>query len=520
MKFIVVTSVVLASLHIPCLADNHRMLNFDFVKFQIEENSNSLNTIESITDEIQDTGRLVEQLEPKLKARRDHSYSNEFLDNIRLFSLEDVIKLTLDQSPSIVESKFIADAQLWQLIAANRQYLPKISLIGSFNNTNKTNRNVGFKTDEGCLQDFCSVFPPFPSALPGIVSYSQYTPLATINWKLFDLSRNADIESERSTFDALRLQATVSARSQVLQSQLDYFKLQSLMYMIAIYQSFIQQSSGFYLANVVDKDDFRLVKLQLYNNINTLLGLYEEMISTSSQLSESMGLSPFAYPLPMRKLSDKYPEWVDDNVLTTIEYALKNSEEIAILKHQRDAEIWLQRKFSRAYLPTLSIDGGVSKEFYNGNIKNKIVSRRGQGTSSAYDATLGLNLEWKFDGLINAAQATSSSMKGQSIEASITQEKLNIASEIQSAFADWKIGFTRINNTKYLVEEQSKALLAKSLMFSDKKDPTTFVVAQTELIRLHDSYSQAVFSVNSGLARLYRSSSIWPPGVEKILSLP
>ena len=172
---------------------------------------------------------LVDKLQ-QLRARVDASSQK--------VSLEEAIELGLRHNPDLVAAFRAIQQYEWQLIAAQRQWYPKLELsngapfVGLSANTYiqhfyNSQRELVMSSPGSALDA--------PSQVKQFTTTAVLQPGATASWSFIDPTRQPNINAASEALRQQKLLFDVSARNLILQIQTSYYSLQSTVSSLLIF---------------------------------------------------------------------------------------------------------------------------------------------------------------------------------------------------------------------------------------------------------------------------------------------
>ena len=206
---------------------------------------------------------------------------------------------------------------------------------------------------------------------------TQFAPGVSLTWTFFDLSRQSLIESG---FYALKQQQYLYAatvRDQFLSVQQSYYNLQGssliIQYYFPLYENLIKQYSILkeqFASGLIDIVTLSQTRSQLYLTLNQLIGYYNSLFDSSSNLSRNIGVSPDILFTPDSKLA-RAGNW-NLSLQNSLISAEKSREEISAAMSAVESSNQFSRYYIAQYLPTFSLYGSYSVNNNWGNSSLRI----------------------------------------------------------------------------------------------------------------------------------------------------
>jgi len=462
---------------------------------------NGLSAPQVISDPL--AGRLRQQLK-ELRSQLDA--------RAKPASLDQALEAGLLHNPLLASAYAQIQGQQWSLIAVRRQWYPSLNA--------SSDRLPG--------QTFATSSERGDSPTnSNTTTYSNATNTdlnLALNWTFFDPSRGPDINAASQNLKQQQLLFDVSARNLVLAIQQAYFSLQEQQLLIKAYEEIlagteqqVQITEAKFNNGVVSIADVEQIRTQQYSTIGTVINAYRQLIDASSQLAQTMALTPGTLVIPSEELKP-LGRW-DEPLQSTIEQALQLREEIQASLAAAASASWSATSLFNRYWPQFSV-GALGR--YAGN--NRTSGLPGDSTSFNdrslnWDGAVGIGFNWRlFDGGINAANAEAQKATARAARDQAAERRLDVSREVEQNYANYITSQLALDSTKAQVNSARAAAVAVQERFAVGVSDMPAVVQVLNLsIDAANAYATAVRVHNSAIASLYRSSARWPAGTEPLL---
>jgi outer membrane protein TolC len=445
--------------------------------------------------------------------------AHTLLRGAQRMTLAEAMRASLLHNPSLQASFATIQASEWNLIANQRRWLPTASvqaspgttLLGQVFDTTAAsypnNSNSSFATST------------YNSSYNNFSNYSNASLGLILSWSFFDPSRQPAINTASSTLKAQKLAFNVVARSQVLNVETLYHRLQATQTLIGIYEQIYRQNQRqLQLVNAQLKigmtniGDAEQKKTQLLNQLNQLILLYRQQARDASDLAAVVGAEPGSSVVPSEPLED--PQGWPLSLEATVQEGLRLREEIQASLAEASAATWDARRLVNTYLPVLMLTGTA-------------YGYRGQGTFSANvgqdpspyfsrqyaaDASVGLGLRWDFlDGGIRSAQAKQADFQARALQSQAQQNRLTVGDQIRSSYATYITAKLGLEPARLAYASSEKALQVATKRYEiGIGTMTDLIQATTQMGDAATNLSAMRLSYSNAIAELYRYSALWP----------
>ena len=361
---------------------------------------------------------------------------------------------------------------------------------------------------------------------------TQFAPGVSLTWTFFDLSRQSLIESG---FYALKQQQYLYAatvRDQFLSVQQSYYNLQGssliIQYYFPLYENLIKQYSILkeqFASGLIDIVTLSQTRSQLYLTLNQLIGYYNSLFDSSSNLSRNIGVSPDILFTPDSKLA-RTGDW-NLSLQNSLISAEKSREEISAAMSAVKSSNQFSRYYIAQYLPTFSLYGSYSvnnnwgnsssKNYYNKDSPAEYTSN----TSTPYSyntrsiASIGLSFSWSiFDGGSNYFKSKRQDALAYQNLANADGQKLLVSQQVRSAFSIYKTSDLQEQLASNAFKSAQTASDASLYRFNaGVSDITTYIQTIQLFTSAASSYVQALTDYNNSVAQLYRYTSVFPENI-------
>ena len=443
-------------------------------------------------------------------------------------SLTDAIILGIQNNPQLKQSFYVIQQYEWDLIAAQRQWLPTLTMsngspfIGYTWSTFVQNQ---YGINNRKKSDSSSVFNRIPISSSSLFNQaykskeSNFQPGLVFSWNFIDLTRQPDINSASEALSQQKLLFNVSARTLIASIQSSYFKLQQNLQLISSFKEFYQinrrqleileaqQSIG--MSTVLDTEQTRS---QIFNQLNQLVSYVQDFIQTSSDLSKLLALSDDSFIVPSEpaSISGSWMMSLDE----TLKLAVEQREEIqASLAAARSAK-WSGISLMRSYLPVVQLTANGSLDFSNGYSHVPIDQSPGTALTEnkTWTGSAGIGFTWSiFDGGISAANAQSSYAQSRQNIADAEDQRLSVVNQVESSFASMETSKVSISSAHSAYSSANHAhTAARARLVAGVGDITSVVQSMQLLSIAAQQVASALYSYNTSISDLYRYTATWP----------
>lgn len=452
------------------------------------------------------------QLQARLK-----QLQQQFQSRARPIDLRAALQQSLAANPILAQAYSQIQASQWDVIAARREWYPKLDatagpaggLFGFRGGTTKTTRD----SQQPLFRPF-SVY----------TNSAQAAPSMALTWTFFNPSRGPTIAASGANLRSQELLFNVSARQLVLDVQLAYFSLQEQRQLLRSYEQILEVTNGevarteaLFNSGTASIADVEQIRTQQYQNLSLLIATYDQLIAASAALAEAMALPPGTLVLPEDNLS-AISDWPLSRE-QTLQQALALREEIQASLAQAASANWVATALFNRYWPRFSLGGqGAYLSRYQVSGAAGSSERRALDQFS-WDWALGVGFSWSiFDGGINAAQAESDQAKARQFEQQAAIQRLQVAREVETAYATYVASQLALISTQEQAASARKAANAIQERYKiGFSDMTTVVQMLNQAITAANAFARAKREYNDAVVRLYRYSSEWPEGILPLL---
>ena len=225
-----------------------------------------------------------------------------------------------------------------------------------------------------------------------------------------------------------------------------------IQYYFPLYENLIKQYSILkeqFASGLIDIVTLSQTRSQLYLTLNQLIGYYNSLFDSSSNLSRNIGVSPDILFTPDSKLA-RTGNW-NLSLQNSLISAEKSREEISAAMSAVESSNQFSRYYIAQYLPTFSLYGSYSvnnnwgnsssKNYYNKDSPAEYTSN----TSTPYSyntrsiASIGLSFSWSiFDGGSNYFKSKRQDALAYQNLANVDGQKLLVSQQVRSAFSIYK----------------------------------------------------------------------------------
>ena len=442
---------------------------------------------------------------------------SEYEENAQPISIESALQRTLSFNPSLDSLRYniLSDYNVFK--ASKSEWYPQISAQSVNPGYGKvyTNQRTGTypgQTQEDFIQN--SIYQDQVQLAPNLI----------IAWKFFDLSRQPSINANFQILKQRQYLYAASVRSQLLSVQQDYYSVQASSMLINLYKPLLQNLIREYtviLAKyepaLIDLGSVSQTRAQLFLTLNQMIGYYNDLYKTSSDLANSIGASPDSLFRPNDKLTPT-SAWKPSLKQTIIEAEASREEiaaALAVAKSSEELSVSLLNK----YFPTFSLVAttGISstwgsssnseykeRQFVNQTIKESYTNRN---TSS-----IGVNFSWSiFDGGKNLFTSKSKKALADKYFSDVSVQRNTVAQQVRTAYSKFLTSQLQLTSASEALKSSKSAQEAALERFRvGVSDITTFIQTIQLYTNAASSYTNALRDYNTSVAQLYRYSSVFP----------
>lgn len=444
-------------------------------------------------------------------------------------SLKEAISKSVSASPQLAVSYRSIQQQEWLLIARRRDWYPTLNLSAQPLWGYQFNSSVANYQpyQNSALNDLLGI--PITTWQGSYTNATQVAPTSTLSWAFFKPQRTSLIKSQAELLNQQRYLYAVSARSLILQVQQNYYMLQSLKELIGSYVELtlgnlqeVKVMTERFPLRLVTVSDLEQSRTQTLNQMYQLLQYIYQYQSTSATLANLMGqdttflfnpIDPFQGPQP-------WPLTLDD----TVQQGLAMREEVKANLAASQSYDWDATALIQQYLPNLYLFASGTANQATGMFNSDLSGiSKGPSTGSVWNPTssVGIGLSWQiFDGGVFAAQSSSRRVLAQQQRDQAQQTRLDVTSEVKTAYAAYRTQLIAIENSNSAVRSALAAQDAARARYQvGIGDITTLVQANSLYGSALFNLANAQMSYYSAVSALYRYSAIWPPGTEELVDL-
>ena len=445
------------------------------------ETEKVLESSQQNSDEIKEnTVKKLEQ-EPVIEAfgvqETDAQVLRASVEKIPILSLDDCIKMALENNPSIMSS--IANARIYKtkIGQAWSNYFPKVGV------------SIGYTRNK--------FLPLFFS--PAVSTYNNFTmPTIDAEWMIFDFGKTkAQADMAKKTHEATEESLQETVNTTIYNVKNAFYTLLFTLQQEKVWQSSVEQyeisleqAKAYYNIGTKPKIDVYTAE---YNLSNAKLGHIKsqnEIQLAYAELNNAMGLPEYAnYELEEDLTLKKYNLKLDN----LIEDAMEVRPSLMAAKKKAEASKHLVSASKRAFLPNLKLSGNFSQGGLTAG-------------SGEYGYALGGNLAYP---LTNIAL-----LKKQVDEANATADKDVADYEVtrQKVYLDVKQAYIQLKNAKENVPVSKNALVQAQEQFNLARG--RYKVGMGDVIELKDAettyrnaqldYYKSLLNYNISAANLER----------------
>ena len=475
-----------------------------------------INGIPSSEDKIVPSLELVNQLK---------RLQNQIKNNSKPISLSEAIKQGLQNNPELAQAFGLIQQYEWDLIAAQRQWYPTLSIssetpIGTTWNTFVKDEyglpaeTVRLKREQGATSGI-----PFNRKTAQKSQNSTFNASASMNWKFIDATRQPNINAAADLLKQQKLLFDRSARTIIQNIQQLYFEIQSSQQNIKNFQQIykisqqqlemVEAQKSIGMSTVSDVEQTRT---ELYSQLFTLINYTYSYYQQSAELSRLLALPTNQLAIPDQ------PAQIQGNwevpLNETIRMAIQQREEIKASLAAAEAANWRSVEVLRRYLPVFSVIANGTLTGRNGysGVKVDIDPATSYQLNKNWDAAIGIGFNWRiFDGGINAANAQSQKAQAQQQFSQAVLEELQVTQQVRTSFGRYQTSLVGVTTARQAYRSAELAQEAVSARFEVGLDNINgLVITLQALSKAAQQLSQAVLDHNSAVAELYRYSSTWP----------
>jgi len=433
----------------------------------------------------------------------------QIAEHSKLVTLDEAISTGIRANPQLLQAFSAIQQYEWQLIAAQRQWYPKVQL-------NNGTPFAGIQWTS-FTQNYSSTSPSSPPVFSNSSLLSAFQPGVGISWNAIDLTRQPNINAASESLRQQKFLFDVSARNLILNIQQSYYAMQSSRQLIDSFRRIyeineqqlarIEAQRSIGMTTVLDVESTRS---QLFAQLNQLVGYTKLYIDQSASLAQAMALPEgvLAAPSEPAGLLGDWPLPLQE----TVNKARQQREEILASLAAAEAAHWTGVAAMRSYLPAFQLVGTGSLLANSGTQSYTGTSGDTATTIINKTAAIGIGFTWSiFDGGIQAAnaQAASAQARLQAAQASSTQ--LQVMQEVRSSYGQLVTARVAYNSALQAYRSAELAQQASRARFDvGVGDITSVVQTIQQLSQASQQVSESILSYNTALAQLYRYSATWP----------
>lgn len=414
--------------------------------------------------------------------------------NVEKYSLEDCIRIALQNNPGIKSSSYSVDESKLKIKESKGGLYPNLNFNTSANRNYSENQSGSFISNDNLSAGFSTHYPIFQgfktTASINAAKENYNANIAQHSVNTEDLSLNVT-ESYYRLLQAERIVKTTEKAVERSKLYLDYAE--------ARYKNGLASQSDLLKAKVEFSNSklalirARNARLASMGGLNTLLGN-----TASNTISIVDNLETTTYG----KLSDSLS--IQENISAFIETAYQNRPEIIRIKSQMNAQQSYLTIARSEYFPTLSFDANYNYA----------------GESSAdlrANSFVGLSLNFPiFNGFSSEAKVDEEKIALKNIEQQDLSLRNQISLEVWNAYLGVKESIELIYNTKIFYENALENLrIAEGEYKEGVGSMLSLVDAQTNLVTAEESYIKALADYGISVATLKRVVGI--KNIEEIL---
>ena len=442
-------------------------------------------------------------------------------------TLKAAITRSVAASPQLAISYRSIQQQEWQLIARRREWYPSLSLSAQPLWGYQFNSSVAnYKAyQNSSVNSLLGV--PITTWQGSYTTATQVAPTSTLSWSFFKPQRTSAIKSQLELLKQQRYLYDVSARSLILQVQQNYFMLQSLKELISAYVDLtlsnlaeVEVMEERFPLRLVTVSDLEQSRSQTLNQMYQLVQYINQYQATSATLANLLGQDSTALidPADLFEGTQTWPLSLEESV----QQGLAMREEVKANLTAAQSYDWDATALIQQYLPNLYLFGSGTANQATGVFNADLSGiSKGPSAGSIWNPTssVGIGLSWQiFDGGVVAAQSSSRRALAQQQRDQAQQTRLDVRSQIQTAYAAYQTQLIAIQNGTAAVRSALTAQAAARARYQVGIGDITTLVQTTSL------YGAALFNLANAqmnyytaLASLYRYSAIWPPGTDQLV---
>ena len=425
-------------------------------------------------------------------------------------TLASAIEQSLLHNPELAQSYAQIQQSEWTLIAVRRQWYPTL-----------TGRSIGpagglWSYGGGSIRSRNST----SAGRTDQNTYNNEDRLAAqvnLDWTFFDPSRGPQINAAKDSLRSQELLFNVSARNLVLQTQLEYFRLQEQQQLIAAYEEILeatnnqveQVEAAFNIGNA-SIADVEQIQTQQFQTLTLLIKTHLGLIDAAARLAAAMALPPGQIALPADRL-ESYGQW-DLSLNASIEQALALREEIQASLSQATSARWRASALFNRYWPRFSL--GANGSYFDANRRGGSLgtSNPTRLASSSWDGAVGVGFNWSiFDGGIAAAEAQANKALARQYGDEAAVQRLQVTQDVEQSYASYDTSRLALLSSREQATAARQAAIAVRERFNvGYADITSVVQTLNQAISAANAYSLSQKEYNSAVASLYRATAQWP----------
>lgn len=432
-----------------------------------------------------------------------------------LIDVNEAIRLAIANNPSLKVARSAIESQYYDLLAAQRQWIPTLLFSNSQPILGRVNSNVTTKYKSLPGDDFTTT--------TGLYTFA---PSVTANWTFLSIPRTGAIKSNFYGLKSEQFLYAVSLRNLILSTQQAFYQVQSSKLLVDSFEQLYQINKkqleileARYPKRLVDLGSVSQAKTQYYQQLSELINAYNQYFAACAQLSNAIGFSDYRDLVPAAELKP-VGTW-NESLESTIKHGLEFREEIKSSLALARSNQWNASALYGTYYPSLSLTALGSLTINNG-----INARPSYATSNnQYDykttnlsSAIGLGFTWSlFDGGVNAANAKSSEALAKQQLATAIQNQELVASQIKTAFYQYQTSSEALRVTRLALDSAKQSQVVANVRFQVGLGDITTVVQTLQFYgQAYISYISALLDYNNSIAQLYRYSSVYPKSIEPV----
>jgi len=213
----------------------------------------------------------------------------QIAEHSKLVTLDEAISTGIRANPQLLQAFSAIQQYEWQLIAAQRQWYPKVQL-------NNGTPFAGIQWTS-FTQNYSSTSPSSPPVFSNSSLLSAFQPGVGISWNAIDLTRQPNINAASESLRQQKFLFDVSARNLILNIQQSYYAMQSSRQLIDSFRRIyeineqqlarIEAQRSIGMTTVLDMESTRS---QLFAQLSQLVGYTKLYIDQSASLAQAMAL--------------------------------------------------------------------------------------------------------------------------------------------------------------------------------------------------------------------------------------